>query len=82
MRISTLRTKLKCHGWHKYVGKTVERWYMGDALLTIDRNAKNAFILSLPEGECRKLEELKHIEFTRFRVLLQWIDDHEWYVMY
>ena len=55
---------------------------MGDALLTIDRNAKNAFILSLPDGECRKLEELKHIEFTRFRVLLQWIDDHEWYVMY
>lgn len=82
MRISALRNKLKCQGWHKYVGSTVERWYMGDALISIERNEKNAFVIALPSGESRNLEDLKHIEFTRYRVLLRWADDYEWFVLY
>lgn len=82
MRISTLRNRLMCQGWHEIKGNTIERWYMGDALISLERDYDNSILISLPDGNNRKLAELKKVEFTSYRVIFRWIDDREWFITY
>lgn len=73
---------LKNQGWEKKVFSSYERWICGKVILYIKNDCKGKPYVKYSDKEWGYIETIKNVNFTPFRILIQWNLCQEWYLQY